>query len=271
MILYSLQVFQTLSWVHCGMPSVLWGHHIISYHFMYHIIYHIISFLTSIYTISACHVKSCVVVVTIGFCVPFLSIHLYYGGLEWWLCLRASRGNEGIVHQWFMFDTFLWLVSLFFFCVYCLFLFVYVLDLFYYLWIIWYDYCCFRCRLLWWTCRFDTKYQNNHLIGSRTISFQDALWSIMVFHCFMVNDRCNRLYGYSQTSVVTWWFRHIMFSAIGTSGNITWNRMVVCYQHPKRTGNFTFGEVCASSFLKKNTHDCPSSMGKDRFWEMTGC
>ena len=115
MILYSLQVFQTLSWVHCGMPSVLWGHHIISYHFMFHIIYHIISFLTRIYTISACHVKSCVVVVTIGFCVPFLSIHLYYGGLEWWLCLRASRGNEGIVDQWFMFDIFLWLISLFFF------------------------------------------------------------------------------------------------------------------------------------------------------------
>ena len=145
MILYSLQVFQTLSWepwimysrVHCGMPSVLWGHHIISYqiisfHFIYHIIYHIISFHTSIYTYSACHVKSCVVVVTIGFCVPFLTIQLYYGGLEWWLCLRASRGNEGIVDQWFMFDIFLWLVSLFFFflcvCVFtvysCLFLFL---------------------------------------------------------------------------------------------------------------------------------------------------
>ena len=126
---------------------------------------------------------------------------------------RKRRDSGSMVHVWyFLMVGKLVLVFVF----YCLFLFVSVLDLFYYLWIIWYDYCCFRCWLLWWTCRFDIKYQNNHLIGSRTSSFQDGLWSIMFFHCFMVNDRCNRLYGYSQTSVVTWWFRHIMFSAIGT-------------------------------------------------------
>ena len=53
----------------------------------------------------------------------------------------------------------------------------------------------------------------------------------------------------------------LMFSAIGTSGNINpTTEWVVCYQHHQRTGNFTVWRSMCIFFPEKNAHNCPSSM-----------